>query len=651
MGTPFPSLAHPTDSTRSICDCHKMDGREVRPYVVMFDITCPGRLGNLLSLGATVRKVAKIGTGNTASFIHTSFVYMRQTPLSGLTTKVAVGDKLTILSSNSNNNKQYTVKAFVDDGMWGSGRGNIWSTAAGFLGKESGTPAQGFANHASAGVVLDSAMNYRSYGDFVQYAKVEPSPVGTDYGITEMKAVGQNSTLFTRTLESVSTRATSTATLTFYDRGKKASVAARSSKVNAGALSGTFQLIYAGEETAIMQASASAADMADAIAGISAIDIAPTVTKSGGAAFDASVTWTIVFNAKSGDAKKLTFKYTDTIGAERQVSEVMSSENEALENVVATQASTHYVELGLVNIVMIYEHEGSSFFDELTEVTTFTNAGNTAAALSVHDELAADVTVGTTFDVKSSEEFMMFFFDEHSGTPVVVETKMCHTGTGGQSIIFEYDGKFTTPFAICSSVHASSGAFKADALFTTHLNTLTGVSNGIVNVRGKDVAGAGRDDDSSGTTAKDLFNTHFPWGATATGSAHAMIKVTLPLGLDRSKFRMHLQTLNGQQLGLGSSKADGAVTTAGQVYVHRARNNNGRTFEVTQAYENKVAGATTFSKVNGVTQEATVLGSGFGSLVATDGSGVDATKYIPGTYYNVRLLTDATHDSSGTGRG
>merc|ERR1712195_43787 len=123
------------------------------------------------------------------------------------------------------------------------------------------------------------------------------------------------------------------------------------------------------------------------------------------------------------------------------------------------------------------------------------------------------------------------------------------------------------------------------------------------------------------------------------------IKVTLPLGLDGSKFRMHLQTLNGKQLGLGSTKL------AGQVYVHRARNNNGRTFEVTQAYENKVAGATTFSKVNGVTQEATVLGSGFGSLVATDGSGVDATKYIPGTYYNVRLLTDAGHTSSGTGRG
>merc|ERR1712166_1301465 len=275
-GTPFPSLAHPTESTRSICDCHKMDGREVRPYVAMFDITCPGWLGNLLSLGASARFIKKQVD---AGFIHSSFVFMRQTPPSGLTTKVAVGDKLTIMSSNSNNNKQYTVKAFVDDGMWGSGRGNIWSTAAGFLGKESGTPAQGFANHVSAGVVLDSAMNYRSYGDFVQYAKVEPSPVGTDYGITEMKAVGQNSTVFTRTLESISTRATSTASLTFYDTG--ATVATDDFElINVQAISGTFQMIYDGEETVIMQASASAADMADAIAGISTVGIAPTVTKT-----------------------------------------------------------------------------------------------------------------------------------------------------------------------------------------------------------------------------------------------------------------------------------------------------------------------------------------------------------------------------------
>merc|ERR1712195_101322 len=331
MGTPFPSLAHPTDTKRSICDCHKMDGLEVRPYVVMFDITCPGWLGNLLSLGAALRRVTK---ATDAGFIHSNFVFMRQTPLSGLTTKVAVGDKLTILSSNSNDNKQYTVKAFVDDGMWGSGRANIWSTAAGFLGKD--TPADGFANHVSAGVVLDSAMNYRSYGDFVQYAKVEPSPVGTDYGITEMKAVGQNSTLFTRTLESISTRATSTASLTFYDTGLTVNTDDMSN-INVQAISGTFQMIYDGEETAIMQASASAADMADAIAGISTVGIAPTVTKTFSTGYSVaatdkvdgphsnadvthslSVTWTIEFSAKSGDAKKLTFKYPDPIGTERQ---------------------------------------------------------------------------------------------------------------------------------------------------------------------------------------------------------------------------------------------------------------------------------------------------------------------------------------------
>merc|ERR1712166_252075 len=272
--TPFPSLAHPTDSTRSICDCQKRDGQLVKPYYVMFDITCPGWIGNHLMLGGAVRKIAKAGgTG----VIFSNYVFVRQTPPSGLETKVAVGDKLTIMSSNSNNNKQYTVKAFVDDGKFGQGRGNIWSTAAGFLGKDAATT--GFANHAANGVILDPAMNYRSYGDFVQYAKVEPSPVGTDYGITEMKAVGQNSTLFTRTLESVSTRATSTASLTFYDTGKTANTN-DFELINVQAISGTFQMIYDGEETAVMQASASAADMQDAIAGISTIGIAPTVTKT-----------------------------------------------------------------------------------------------------------------------------------------------------------------------------------------------------------------------------------------------------------------------------------------------------------------------------------------------------------------------------------
>merc|ERR1719272_2317092 len=256
---------------------------------------------------------------------------------------------------------------------------------------------------------------------------------------------------------------------------------------------------------------------------------------------------------------------------------------------------------------MQYLNEGSTFFDAL--VTTFTNAGNTAAAASVHDELAADVTVGSTFDVKSSEQFMMFFFDEITATIEDADNKMCVAAVAA-AIVFEYDGEFTTPIDICGTAAA---VFKRDSLMTTHLNTLTGVANGVVAITGKGIADSGTDDDTlsagrdTGTTSNDLFNTHFPWGVTAKGNAHGMITVTLPLGLDGSKFRMHLQTKNGKQLGMGST------SLAGQVYVHRARNNNGRTFEVTQAYENKVAGMTHFSKANAAMEKA---GGAF--AIATD---------------------------------
>merc|ERR1712166_500546 len=296
--------------------------------------------------------------------------------------------------------------------------------------------------------------------------------------------------------------------------------------------------------------------------------------------------------------KKLTFKYTDTIGTERQASTVLSSAGNALANTVGgSSGSAEYTEFATNNIVMQYLNEGSTFFDAL--LTSSAAGTAAAAAASVHDELAADVTVGSTFDVKSSEQFMMFFFDELTGTPADVDAKMCVAAVQAK-IIFEYDGGFSAPTAIC----ATTANFVTDLVLATALNTLSGVANGLVNVEGHTVTGA-TDAGSYGAASvnrdtvaavKDTFNTHFPWGATATGSAHGMIKVTLPLGLDGNKFRMHLQTFNGKQLGLGASPF-----LNGQVYVHRARNNNGRTFEVTQAYENKVAGMTHFSKANAAT--------------------------------------------------
>merc|ERR1712166_1133288 len=395
---------------------------------------------------------------------------------------------------------------------------------------------------------------------------------------------------------------------------------------------------------------ASAADMQDAIAGISTIGIAPTVTKTfstgqkgsaqvAGPHSDAdatwanSVTWTIEFSSKSGDAKKLTFKYTDTIGTERQASTVMSSTGVALTNTIgATTASTNvYTEFAINNIVMQYLNEGSTFFDHLLSSLDNNNKS------IVHDELAADVTVGSTFDVKSSEQFMMYFFDElTAGIPNTndVDAKMCATWVSANAnnlkIVFEYDGEFSTPTDMC----VSATSFTTDALLATGLNSLAGVANGLVVVVGQDIRAAATNAVNTPTTSDDSFNKHFPWGLTATGAAHGMITVTLPLGLDGSKFRMHLQTVNGIQLGLASTGK------AGQVYVHRARNNNGRTFEVTQAYENKVAGMTHFSKANAATlpvgtfdADVDPIGSAMGSLTiaAFPGAG-DATKFNPGTY-------------------
>merc|ERR1711865_888267 len=198
----------------------------------------------------------------------------------------------------------------------------------------------------------------------------------------------------------------------------------------------------------------------------------------------------------------------------------------------------------------------------------------------------------------------------------------------------------------------------------TALNTLSGVANGRVNVEGHTVAGntdAGSYEPfTPGTVtvkarnniAVDAtFNTHFPWGATASGAAHGMIKVTLPLGLDGNKFRMHLQTVGGKQLGIGAG-------ISGQVYVHRARNNNGRTFEVTQAYENKVAGMTHFSKANAAMEKAggafaiatDTMGSAMGSLIIKTGT-APASGFNPGTYYNVKLSQDGTSSVTGVGSG
>merc|ERR1712166_1382914 len=626
-GTPYPSLVDPNDATKSICDCHKMDTLFQGNFNIMWDIPCPAFLANHLWITKESRRILKTQTAVALEYAYVSYTYVRQTPPSGIETKVAVGDTLTVLSSNANTNKQYTVKAFVDDGKWGSGQANIWSKAAGYLG----------ADHASAGmvhsssVVLNTKMNYRAYGDFVKFLKVEPAPTA-DYQITEMKTVGQNSTTFTRTLESISTTTYSVAELTFYDTGTGSGDDTGNSNgnlygdTNVAALSGTFQLMYDGQTTVAMQALVSKEGMMEALASLSNIDHVPTVTGGTATAGAASVTWRITFNAKSGDAKKLTFKYTDTIGNERQESAVVSSAGGSvtLSNSVSGQttgASTTFAVIARNDIVMKYVQEGSTFFDELD-----------VAAATVHDELAADVTVGSTFTVASAEVINYYLFQEVGTVTGAVKNDVCKDfATASPDVIFEFNGKMTAPIAMCASLNTLAAA----SVFTTGIQTLTGLTT----------ATCALVENVSPTGAVNVaFDLAFPWGANHVGTAVYLLACTLPLGVDGASFKVH--AMLNQQTGWNLGVVATTTVHAGQAYQHRAQNNNGRTFTVTQAYENKILEMTHFSRSPAATGEATNLGSAYGivaGVVIHNDLVVSAGSLRPGTYYNVKLYPTGTN--------
>jgi len=614
-GTPYPSLIDPNDATKSICDCHKMDALDLGTQSIMWDITCPAFIANHLWITSEARNVKRVAANTEKAFA--SYTYVRQTPPSGIDTKVAVGDTLTVLSSVANTNKQYTVKAIVDDGRWGTGQANIWSTAAGYLGKDDVTNGM---VHSSA-VVLSTQMNYRAYGDFVKFLKVEPAP-SADYQITEMKTMGQNSTTFTRTLESISTTTYSVAELTFYDTGDGDN--SQDGGTNVAALAGTFQLIYDGQTTVPMQALVSKEGMMEALASLSNIDHVPTVTGGVATTGAASVSWQITFNAKSGDAKKLTFKYTDTIGNERQESEVISSKGGAnyLTNTVATIAQgTNYAVNAKRDIVMKYIQEGSTFFDKL----------DTTAA-TVHDELAADVTVGSTFTVASSEVINYYLFQETGTVTAGAPADICAAqGTAlSPEIIFEFNGKMSLSLAMCSS----TTAFSANSVFTAGIQTLTGLSTASCELT-TDVSPSG--------VVNTAFDLAFPWGVNHVGTAVVNLACTLPLGTDGASFKVH--SMLNQQTGWNLGVAISAAVHAGQAYQHRAQNNNGRTFTVTQAYENKISEMTHFSRLPAANAETLTSGYGLISSAAFDDTEITVAtdgNFNPGTYYNVKLFPAGT---------
>merc|ERR1719313_1009232 len=235
-----------------------------------------------------------------------------------------------------------------------------------------------------------------------------------------MYTEGTNGTHFTRTLEDISTSLSETATLKIYDapstEGHETSTNVHS---DASQLSGTFQLIYDGELSPVIPVTASANQMMEYLSQMTSLAHVPVVSKTQGGSSVADtveavgvgadyVSWQFTFDGRLGDAKKLTFKYTDALGDEQVTSNIVGSggaklKNEAkeLEHAGTTSRPTRYISN---KIVMLYR-SGSAFYDKIDD--DYDGAATAVDSQTgdnyFQDELAMDVVPGTKLSVSSAE--------------------------------------------------------------------------------------------------------------------------------------------------------------------------------------------------------------------------------------------------------
>merc|ERR1712178_70190 len=151
-----------------------------------------------------------------------------------------------------------------------------------------------------------------------------------------------------------------------------------------------------------------------------------------------------------------------------------------------------------------------------------------------------------------------------------------------------------------------------DASIVSDIAALAGLT---IAIEAQSSTGTGEAGVSQNTGLDTTFNDHFSWGATHSGSARAVISFTLPMGADGDNFKVHLQ------LGAKSDDAVSRYTGTAKnhdfrVFTHRERNNNGRTFTVTKAYENKVSELLSVSRI--ASMDAT--GSLAGVIATVDGT-------------------------------
>merc|ERR1711871_3597 len=109
------------------------------------------------------------------------------------------------------------------------------------------------------------------------------------------------------------------------------------------------------------------------------MDHVPVVSKtSGGTAIDDTVeavtagadfvSWSFTFDPRLGDAKKLTFKYTDAVGDEQKSSNIVGSGGAKLTNAageLAHKVSTNRKNRYINNKIVMTYTSGSTFYDKI----------------------------------------------------------------------------------------------------------------------------------------------------------------------------------------------------------------------------------------------------------------------------------------------
>jgi hypothetical protein len=506
-----------------------------------------------------------------------------------------------------------------------------------------------------------------------------------------MYTEGTNGTHFKRTLEDISTRLAETATLKIYDLTttkadnsviEGSATAAKNVRADASLLAGTFQLIYDGELSPVMPVTSSANQVMQYLSEMSSFTHVPAVKKTSGGTEDPDntleavtvgsdyVSWIFTFDKRFGDAKKLTFKYTDALGDEQVTSNIIGSGGMNLKNEpksldhASSSRPTRYVSN---KIVMLYE-SGSIFYDAIDDDYDGANAAVDVQTKDnkFQDELAMDVVPGTTFSVSSSEVHHMYMYQTdnefaNGANNLGVDTGCLEEDATSSKynphFVVEYNGDFTQPVPLCG---ATAGRFATDANMKTVIAGISALADISITI-GSDVAPAGSPAGSSiDANIGTEFGERFTWAETHSGKAKVRVSITLPMGTDGDSFKIHFQ----RGAAKDAATARFATTKINQefkIFTHRERNNNGRTFTVTKAYENKVSDLLSVSRITAyeATTDGTVLAGGglAGVIPNTDwqtGCGTRVrSSMTPGTYYNViaRLDTTWSADADATAAG